>query len=119
MVSFAEADTAVKTKKLLGDNSKNILLYSPTHHGYNNDSFSVNLLNINNDNTAFVIANTSAVSAAWRRQKSYYHTSSTVRAKKHFYTLSGVTTAGNGYNAIIVNFLNDGTIDVKGSHYKK
>ena len=110
----AEAIVANQIKNNLGDKTKNILLYQPSHHGYNNDTYAVNKLCLNNTTTWFVVPNSNwPISFKLLHiQRTFFVTSKKVNESGHFtYTSENATGA---YNAVVANFANDGTLDILG-----
>ena len=115
----AEANVAIQVKKKVGD-SKKIVVYQLSHHGFNNDLFSINTLGINNSNTYFVGSNSNwsgkLLSAVVNRTN--YYASDKVMENYHFtFTSSDQIIKNSMGNAIVANVYGDGTAQVIGLYY--
>ena len=108
-----EARTAIKVKRKV-ESGKNILVYQPSHHSYNNDGFAVKVLGVNNNKTYYVVSNGnfSPKKTTIYNQKSYYYSSKNVKNSNHFTASTAKYITSN--NAIIADFYYDGTVNMTG-----
>ena len=114
VVRSTEYEVAKQIKRKIGD-GKNILLYQPSHHGYNNDEASVKVLGIDNGTTYFVpsISRFVFVSYASYNQLSYYHASKNTKNNNH-YSYAGAKAITSKSHSIVADFYPNGTVNMTG-----
>ena len=111
-----EATIAIKVKNKV-QNSKDILVYQPTHHALNNDEFSVKQLGVDNDTTYHIVSRGIFKPSKFTRlhhQRSFFLVSKNAKNSNHF--TSSATRYIRENDAIVVNFYRNGKVEVTGRY---
>ena len=117
---LAESETAIAVKEVIennGTSTSDILVYQPSHHGYNNDMFASKVLNLNNPKIYHIISSNewSGTDKKGHVQRTNFVISNIPMKNNHF-SFPGKKQSGNN-SYIKLNFTLDGKIQFTGKAF--